>query len=249
MGRKHIVPYGLYRAHGFISAHLAERTGFSEDDLKLFWQALGSMFEHDRSAARGEMAARRLLVFKHKDKLGNAPAHKLFESVEVDRANGSQNAPRGFGDYIVTLHRPRFRAADAVLGIRVRGRSGAMGQAQGAAAARDRPREGQPSLLPSGRQLEAARGACRRQADAGSGCALAALGRLRANQERPALCREVRECCFRGDIRARAGRRPERQPRERRSPEGSRLGADFLFFDIVVEIDGRAGRPPCAGAD
>jgi CRISPR-associated protein Csd2 len=62
MGRKHIVPYGLYRAHGFISASLAERTGFSEDDLSLFWEALGSMFEHDRSAARGEMAARRLIV-------------------------------------------------------------------------------------------------------------------------------------------------------------------------------------------
>ena len=103
MGRKHIVPYGLYRAHGFISAHLAERTGFSEDDLKLFWQALGSMFEHDRSAARGEMAARRLIVFKHKDKLGNAPAHKLFEAVEgQQRIDGARAAPRSFGDYNVT---------------------------------------------------------------------------------------------------------------------------------------------------
>jgi CRISPR-associated protein Csd2 len=105
MGRKHIVPYGLYRAHGFISASLAERTGFSEDDLALFWQALGSMFEHDRSATRGEMAARRLIVFKHKDKLGNAPAHKLFETVAIKRASGSsaQGAPRGYGDYIVTI--------------------------------------------------------------------------------------------------------------------------------------------------
>ena len=108
MGRKHIVPYGLYRAHGFISAHLAERTGFSEDDLKLFWNALGQMFEHDRSAARGEMAARRLVVFKHKDKLGNAPAHKLFEAIEVKRANGSDTLARGFGDYVVTIHRDRI---------------------------------------------------------------------------------------------------------------------------------------------
>jgi CRISPR-associated protein Csd2 len=108
MGRKHIVPYGLYRAHGFISAHLAERTGFSEDDLSLFWQALGSMFEHDRSAARGEMAARRLIVFKHKDKLGNAPAHKLFETVEVKRVDGANGGPRSFGDYVVTIHRDRI---------------------------------------------------------------------------------------------------------------------------------------------
>jgi CRISPR-associated protein Csd2 len=98
MGRKHIVPYGLYRTHGFISAHLAERTGFSEEDLKLFWQALGSMFEHDRSAARGEMAARRLIVFKHKDKLGNAPAHRLFEAVKVAPIDGAKPA-RSFADY------------------------------------------------------------------------------------------------------------------------------------------------------
>ena len=98
MGRKHIVPYGLYRMHGFISANLAERTGFSNDDLELFWGALTNMFEHDRSAARGEMAARRLIVFKHKDKLGNAPAHTLFEAVEVPPMNGS-GAPRGFTDY------------------------------------------------------------------------------------------------------------------------------------------------------
>jgi CRISPR-associated protein Csd2 len=98
MGRKHIVPYGLYRTHGFISAHLAERTGFSDGDLNLFWQALGSMFEHDRSAARGEMSARRLIVFKHKDKLGNAPAHKLFEAVKVAPVDGAKPA-RSFADY------------------------------------------------------------------------------------------------------------------------------------------------------
>jgi CRISPR-associated protein Csd2 len=98
MGRKHIVPYGLYRAHGFISANLAERTGFSDDDLELFWGALKGMFEHDHSAARGEMAARRLIVFKHKDKLGNAPAHNLFEAVVIAPMSGS-GAPRGFADY------------------------------------------------------------------------------------------------------------------------------------------------------
>jgi CRISPR-associated protein Csd2 len=81
MGRKHTVPYGLYRAHGFVSAFLAKQTGFSEDDLTLFWQALCQMFEHDRSAARGEMTTRGLHVFKHDSELGNAPAHALFERV------------------------------------------------------------------------------------------------------------------------------------------------------------------------
>jgi CRISPR-associated protein Csd2 len=103
MGRKHIVPYGLYRAHGFISAHLAERTGFSADDLSLFWDALRNMFDHDRSAARGEMAARKLIVFKHASKLGDAPAHKLFEAVTVQRTNGADSPPRGYGDYTVSI--------------------------------------------------------------------------------------------------------------------------------------------------
>ncbi len=98
MGRKHIIPYALYRAHGFISANLAERTGFSEDDLELFWKALENMLEHDRSAARGEMAPRKLIVFKHRDKLGNARAHKLFEAVKVEGLNGS-GTPRSFEDY------------------------------------------------------------------------------------------------------------------------------------------------------
>jgi CRISPR-associated protein Csd2 len=102
MGRKHIVPYGLYRAHGFISAHLAERTGFADEDLSLFWQALTNMFDHDRSAARGEMAARNLIVFKHASKLGDAPAHKLFEAVSVKRSNGDAPA-RCYGDYTVTI--------------------------------------------------------------------------------------------------------------------------------------------------
>jgi len=103
MGRKHVVPYGLYRAHGFISAHLAERTGFSGDDLSLFWDALKNMFDHDRSAARGEMAARRLIVFKHASKLGDAPAHRLFEAVTVKRTNGADSPPRGYSDYTVSI--------------------------------------------------------------------------------------------------------------------------------------------------
>lgn len=104
MGRKHIIPYGLYRAHGFISAKLAERTGFSAEDLDLFWQALINMFEHDRSAARGEMAARKLIVFEHACAMGNAPAHVLFETVTVARATGTEDTPaRSFTDYQVTL--------------------------------------------------------------------------------------------------------------------------------------------------
>jgi CRISPR-associated protein Csd2 len=102
MGRKYIVPYALYRAHGFISAKLAERTGFS-DELELFWRALGSMFEHDRSAARGEMTARRLVVFKHESALGNAPAHRLFERVKVGRSSGLEGPARGYADYSVEV--------------------------------------------------------------------------------------------------------------------------------------------------
>lgn len=104
MGRKHIVPYGLYRAHGYISAKLAERTGFSEEDLELLWRSLVNMFEHDRSAARGEMAARKLIVFKHENPMGNAPAHKLFELVTIDRISGDDDTPaRSFSDYRVSV--------------------------------------------------------------------------------------------------------------------------------------------------
>ncbi len=107
MGRKHILPYGLYLAHGFVSAKLAERTGFSEDDLQLLWRSLINMFEHDRSAARGEMAARKLIVFQHEHPMGNAPAHVLFESVKVERIDGSEDRPaaRGFSDYRVDIDR------------------------------------------------------------------------------------------------------------------------------------------------
>lgn len=103
MGRKHTVPYGLYAAHGFVSSFLAKQTGFSEDDLELLWQALGQMFEHDRSAARGEMATRGLYVFKHDSELGNAPAHALFERIQP-RAKDGITVPRSFADYEVTVN-------------------------------------------------------------------------------------------------------------------------------------------------
>lgn len=116
MGRKHIVPYGLYVAHGFISAKFAERTGFSESDLDLLFEALTTMFEHDRSAARGEMTTRKLIVFKHENPLGNAPAGKLFERVRIGRNVDSEfrtidqrldNLPpaRKFSDYMVIIDR------------------------------------------------------------------------------------------------------------------------------------------------
>lgn len=105
MGRKHILPYGLYRAHGFVSAKLAERTGFSDSDLQLLWRALINMFEHDRSAARGEMAARKLIVFKHDHPMGDAPAHVLFDTVKVERVESEDDGPaRGFSDYRVSVN-------------------------------------------------------------------------------------------------------------------------------------------------
>ncbi|TVM30250.1 type I-C CRISPR-associated protein Cas7/Csd2 [Oceanidesulfovibrio marinus] len=103
MGRKAIVPYGLYRCHGFVSAPLAERTGFGADDLALLWEALQNMFEHDHSAARGEMASRGLYVFEHENKMGNAPAHTLFSLVNIARTNGDGAPPRSFEDYAVTV--------------------------------------------------------------------------------------------------------------------------------------------------
>lgn len=102
MGRKNTVPYGLYRAHGFVSAHLAKQTGFGEDDLALLWEALAGMFEHDRSAARGEMATRGLYVWRHESALGNAPAHSLFDRIQVARADESA-PPRRFQDFRVTV--------------------------------------------------------------------------------------------------------------------------------------------------
>ena len=103
MGRKYIVPYGLYRAEGYVSANLARKvTGFSEQDLQLLWQAILNMFENDHSAARGKMAVRELIVFKHDSELGNAPAYKLFDAVHVDHAAGV-TVPRKYSDYVVTV--------------------------------------------------------------------------------------------------------------------------------------------------
>lgn len=102
MGRKFTIPYGLYVSHGFISAHLAEQTGFNSDDLQLFWEALKNMFDHDHSAARGMMSTRKLIVFKHSTPLGNAPAHKLFELIKIDRKDKSKPA-RSFTDYSVSI--------------------------------------------------------------------------------------------------------------------------------------------------
>jgi len=108
MGRKNIVPYGLYRAEGYVSAHLAKQTGFSTDDLDLLWEALRNMFEHDHSAARGKMSARKLFVFKHDSALGNAPAHELFALISVEPNHGSAEPPREFGHYNVTVHHERI---------------------------------------------------------------------------------------------------------------------------------------------
>src|SRR5262249_41217243 len=104
MGRKNLIPYGLYRCHGFISAYLARETGFSEDDLALFWQALTQMFDHDRSSSRGTMSPQKLIVFRHASPLGNAPAHKLFERVSVQRKSDAL-VPRAFSDYQVTINK------------------------------------------------------------------------------------------------------------------------------------------------
>ena len=103
MGRKHTVPYGLYRAHGFVSAFLARQTGFGDADLALLWQALENMFEHDRSAARGQMACRGLYVFQHDSELGNAHAHALFDRLQVARSGDGAAPARDFGAYSVTF--------------------------------------------------------------------------------------------------------------------------------------------------
>ncbi|MBR4692350.1 MAG: type I-C CRISPR-associated protein Cas7/Csd2 [Oscillospiraceae bacterium] len=110
MGRKYIVPYALYRCEGYISANLARKTtGFSEDDLALLWEAILNMFENDRAAARGKMAVRELIVFKHDSELGSAPAHKLFELVSVGKKDGVA-APRTYADYTVSVDEGRLPA-------------------------------------------------------------------------------------------------------------------------------------------
>ena len=103
MGRKYVVPYGLYRVEGFVSANLARKvTGFSEEDLELLWQAILNMFENDHSAARGKMAVRKLIIFKHESELGCAPAHKLFDSIKITKKQGIE-VPRSFSDYEIEL--------------------------------------------------------------------------------------------------------------------------------------------------
>ncbi len=118
MGRKHIIPYGLYRAEGYVSAKLAndetKGTGFSEGDLELLWDALINMFEHDHSAARGKMAARRLIVFKHDSDLGNAPSHLLFDRVTVAKSENA-NPPRKFSDYTVKIDKEKLPAGVQII--------------------------------------------------------------------------------------------------------------------------------------
>ena len=103
-GRKNTIPYGVYISHGFISANLANQTGFSDEDLQVLWKALSEMFEHDRSAARGMMSTRKLIVFKHDSALGSAPAHKLFDLIRVSRKSSASPA-REFSDYEVKIDR------------------------------------------------------------------------------------------------------------------------------------------------
>lgn len=113
MGRKHTVPYGVYVAHGFVSSFLAKQTGFGEDDLELLWQALAQMFEHDRSAARGEMSTRGLYVFKHDCELGNAPSHALFDKLKVAQTNPGEVA-RSFDAYQVAFDGKALQVGESV---------------------------------------------------------------------------------------------------------------------------------------
>lgn len=117
MGRKNIVPYALYRTEGYISASLAQQTEFTEDDLNLFWDALINMFDHDHSAARGKMCPRKLVVFKHNSKLGNAPAHKLFETIKIKSCD--KKPPRSFGDYEANITSPKDGPLDGFSGVTV----------------------------------------------------------------------------------------------------------------------------------
>lgn len=117
MGRKFTVPYGLYRTHGFVSAPLAKQTGFSQEDLELFWEALRNMFENDRSAARGLMSARRLVIFEHSSPMGTASAQDLFDRVKAERATDPSKAAREFSDYRVTLDGKELREFRTEVGV------------------------------------------------------------------------------------------------------------------------------------
>ena len=107
MGRKYTVPYGLYRAHGFISANLANQTGFSSKDLELLWEALKNMFDQDHSASKGTMSVRGLYVFQHESSLGNIPAHNLFDSITVKKKAGIE-VPRDFSDYEISINKEKY---------------------------------------------------------------------------------------------------------------------------------------------
>jgi CRISPR-associated protein Csd2 len=114
MGRKHTVPYGLYRSHGFVSAFLAKQTRFGAEDLDLLWQALSQMFEHDRSAARGEMSTRGLYVFEHDKELGNAHSHMLFDRLVVSRTGDPDTPARTFGAYSVSFDGKPLSVGDTI---------------------------------------------------------------------------------------------------------------------------------------
>ncbi len=114
MGRKYTVPYGLYRAHGFISANLARQTGFSMEDLELLWDALKNMFDQDRSASKGTMSVRGLYVFKHKSSLGNVPAHHLFDSIEIQKKE-QVDVPRDFSDYQVNINKENYPSSVSLI--------------------------------------------------------------------------------------------------------------------------------------
>ncbi|HCD36188.1 MAG TPA: type I-C CRISPR-associated protein Cas7/Csd2 [Chlorobium sp.] len=114
MGRKYTIPYGLYLAHGFVSANLANQTGFSEKDLQLFWDALLNMFEHDRSAARGMMSTRGLYIFEHNSALGNAPAHSLFERISVSRKNPASGPARSFAEYSIDINQANLEPVSLI---------------------------------------------------------------------------------------------------------------------------------------
>ena len=114
MGRKATVPYGLYKMYGFVTPHFAEDTGFTEDDLNLFWKALQKMFDLDHSAARGLMSLQKLIVFKHDSPLGNASAHKLFERVSIARCEGLAGPARDFSDYTVQIDRDGLQGVEVI---------------------------------------------------------------------------------------------------------------------------------------
>lgn len=114
MGRKATVPYGLYKMYGFVTPHFAEDTGFTEDDLQLFWKALQNMFDLDHSAARGLMSLQKLIVFKHDSPLGNAPAHKLFDRVTIAQREGVTGPARDFSDYTVQIDRNGLQGVEVI---------------------------------------------------------------------------------------------------------------------------------------